>query len=289
MDISKVLKHLQAQFPGQLVLYVEDIAKILGKSSKATSNLISRNGLPFPIKKVGGLRCADIFQVAEWLAGDTEATQEVVGAIGNVSVDLAAGKKRRKQSGRPGLTAHNELPQQKTPGLMAAQILQMRHDYSAPFERFVSGLRDPDELAFMYDVLAGLFFSGGALASSWVVTIRKSSPTGFKVRGEQSAKYFDSEERAILFLVSRLEQTKFAKSKRHLVHFVLTHLNDTLFHDGLAQRGGVVQHRTRTATPARRLTHGPAHSLDGEKWGCVVLRSADTRRKWRGLGGAMSL
>jgi hypothetical protein len=235
MDVAQVLAHLQAQYSGQLVLYVEDIAKLLGKSQKAISNLIARKGLPFKIKMVGGRRCVDVFQVAQWLCSDAEVTEEVVGPVGARAIQ----NKREKQGAGRGLTAQHAGTEQKTSGLMAAQILQMRHDYAAPLERFVSGLRNPDELEFMYEVLRCLFYSGDSLASSYVVTIRKFSPSGFKVLGEETAKYFDSKERACIFLVSRLEHTKYAKDKRHLVHFVFTHLNDTLFH-AVATAGSLV-------------------------------------------------
>lgn len=67
-----VLENLQAQFPGQLVLYAPDLAKVLGKSEKALSHLIARGQLPFPTKKLGGKRCVSIFHVAEWLAADED-------------------------------------------------------------------------------------------------------------------------------------------------------------------------------------------------------------------------
>jgi hypothetical protein len=76
MEFSVVLNHLQSQYSGQLVLYVDDIAKVLGKSDKAISNLIARDALPFKVKTVGGLRCTDIFQVAQWLASDQDIAEE---------------------------------------------------------------------------------------------------------------------------------------------------------------------------------------------------------------------
>lgn len=230
MDVTQVLTHLQAQFSGQLVLYVDDVATLLGKSEKAISNLMARKRLPFRIKMVGGRRCVDIFQVAQWMCSDAEVSQDVAGSAANASLATAPQKKRENQGRGRGLSAHRDGAEQKTAGLMASQILQMRHDYCAPLERFVSRLRNSDELAFMYEVLSKLFYSADLLASSYVVTVRRFAPNGYKVRGEESAKYFDSEEHACNFLVSKLEGGKQAKNKKHLVHFVLSYFDKTLFH-----------------------------------------------------------
>lgn len=79
MDSELVKKSLETQFPGQLVLYVADIAKILGKSDKAISNLMARKSLPFQVKTVGRARCVDVYQVAQWLSSDTSLADEVAG------------------------------------------------------------------------------------------------------------------------------------------------------------------------------------------------------------------
>ena len=59
------------------MLYVEDLATVLGKSEKAVANLIARDGLPFNIKTIGRRRCASVHQVAQWLASDSDAVTEV--------------------------------------------------------------------------------------------------------------------------------------------------------------------------------------------------------------------
>ena len=68
-----ILEHLQAQFPGQLVLYAADLATVLGKSEKALGHLIARGQLPFPIKKLGGRHCVALHHVAEWLASTDDS------------------------------------------------------------------------------------------------------------------------------------------------------------------------------------------------------------------------
>ena len=77
MDIRLVLEHLRAQFKDQLVLYADDLAKILDKSEKAVQQLISRGSLPFQVKTIGGRKCVDIFQVAKWLASELDTADEL--------------------------------------------------------------------------------------------------------------------------------------------------------------------------------------------------------------------
>jgi hypothetical protein len=70
MDKDSYTRLLQGQFPGRVVLYVEDLVKILGKTKRALDGLIARKQLPFKIRKFGGRWCVDILQVAAWLAAD---------------------------------------------------------------------------------------------------------------------------------------------------------------------------------------------------------------------------
>ena len=70
MDKDSYTRLLQGQFPGRVVLYVEDLVKILGKTKRALEGLIAREQLPFKIRKFGGRWCVDILQVAAWLASD---------------------------------------------------------------------------------------------------------------------------------------------------------------------------------------------------------------------------
>lgn len=107
MLAADVLKHLQSQFPGQLVLYAPDLAQVLGKSEKALSHLISRGQLPFRVKSLGGKNCVDIFQVADWLATDDGIADEVTDARATAGARNRSGSrgKRPSSEARSGIGA----------------------------------------------------------------------------------------------------------------------------------------------------------------------------------------
>jgi predicted DNA-binding transcriptional regulator AlpA len=228
MSSSEVISLLQKQYSGQMVLYVNDIAQVLGKSEKAIAHLISRKQLPFEIKMVGGSRCVDIFQVAHWLSSKAELKSTDLEML-----PTAAPASLKVKSKRPKASAPDKLaePASKEPltGLMAAEILRSRHKFKAPMQRFVAGLRNPDEVAFMQEVQEKLFYSTNLLTSSYVVSIRKLAPLGYKLQCEETIKSFGSEDQACDFLADRLSRYRRTKS-RHVLHFVLTHTGATLCH-----------------------------------------------------------
>ncbi len=53
--------------------YAQDLARVLGRIEKALAHLIARAQLPFGMKTVGGRKCLDFFQVAEWRASTDHA------------------------------------------------------------------------------------------------------------------------------------------------------------------------------------------------------------------------
>lgn len=230
MDTSFVLSHLQNQFSGQLVLYIDDIAKVLGKSDKAISNLIARKSLPFEIKKVGGSRCVDIFQVAQFLASDAEVGQQVVEkparapksikAVRAASIDHKAGKAPPVTA--PALSAALMSP-------MAAKILKMRHGYSEFMGRLSLQKQNSDELLFLQELSERLFFSADSLALSFVATVRKLAPKGYKVQGLETTRYFDAQEPAILYLMAKVYEADRGRSK-NACHFTLKNRDETLIH-----------------------------------------------------------
>ena len=228
MSSSEVISHLQTQFSGQMVLYVDDIAQVLGRSEKAIAHLISRKKLPFEVKMVGGLKCVDIFQVAHWLSSKAELMSTDLEMLPTEAPASLKAKSKRPKSSAPDKPAE---PVSKEPltGLMAAEILRSRHKFKAPMQRFVSGLRNPDEVAFMQEVQEELFYSASLLASSYVVSIRKLAPLGYKLQCEETIRSFGSEDQACDFLVDRLCRYRRTKS-RHVFHIVLTHTGATLFH-----------------------------------------------------------
>ena len=240
MESSIILAHLQNQFSGQLVLYVDDIAKVLGKSDKAISNLIARDALPFKVKTVGGLRCIDIFQVAQWLSSDQDMAEE------SVVVDARQPPSKVKSTRvRPTkLTRGQEqFPSDEAPALTgkaAAILLKMRYSQATAMGRFVYGLRNNDDFVFMNEVMEKLFYSADLLSSSYVVTIKRLATKGAKVLAEETRKYFETEDHADHFLTVKLDswRNRNAVRKNKLVeHFILEKTGKTLFYaiatDGL--------------------------------------------------------
>lgn len=71
-DLDRYLKLLREQFPDQLVLYLDDVAKVLGGSKRAIEGMLQRKTLPFATRKVGGRVVVDLVQVARYLAGVDE-------------------------------------------------------------------------------------------------------------------------------------------------------------------------------------------------------------------------
>lgn len=229
MEFSVVLNHLQTQFSGQLVLYANDIAKVLGKSEKAIAHLIARDQLPFKVKMLGGLRCVDIFQVAQWLASEQEVAQEVVASPAKVVKSLAAVKRPKVQKTPKVVPNGSVAGAQAKPGSMAASILAMRHDAPQAMARFASRLRNVDEMAFMNEVLEQLFYPADFLTSNYVVTLKKFAPKTCKVLVQETRSYFPSEDHASDFLVVKLVGMRDSKNSR-IAHLRLEHDTDTLFH-----------------------------------------------------------
>lgn len=90
------VNHVQGLYPGQLVLHVDDIAKILGRSRKAVSELIGRDSLPFQVKKVAGRLCVDIFQVAQWQSDFDKPTAKQAPSSAGSPRELLSASKRTK-------------------------------------------------------------------------------------------------------------------------------------------------------------------------------------------------
>jgi hypothetical protein len=236
MEFSVVITHLQNQFSGQMVLYVDDLAKVLGKSDKAISNLIARDALPFKVKFVGGLRCTDIFEVAQWLSSDQGMAVDSAAVVvkpppSKVSIRPANPAKPAKLTiGQAQLTS-DEAP--ALTGKVAAMLLKMRHGQAVSLGRFVHSLRNVDEVVFMNEVMEKLFYTADLLAASYVVTIKKLAPKGAKVLAEETRKYFGTEGHAGDFLMAKLSSWRNRKAgptARLIEHFTLDESGRTLFH-----------------------------------------------------------
>ncbi len=135
MDAADIAATLQMQFAGQLVLYVPDMAKIFGKSEKAITSLISRDGLPFKVKFLGSRQCVDIFQVAGWLASTNGAAEEVTQSTSAIESMPTRKSSRKSTKGSPVAVANLDSTLM-TP--MAQALLAMRHDRAEDIERYAA-------------------------------------------------------------------------------------------------------------------------------------------------------
>ena len=238
MEFSVVLNHLQNQFSGSLVLYVDDIAKILGKSDKAVSNLIARDALPFKVKSVGGKRCVDIFQIAQWCCSDTGMAQECVASsaeasLPSVNIEPRSARpiKPIKSSPAPKQTSSSERP--ALTGTMAAAILKMRHTQAAAIGRFIHGLPNDEEVAFMSEVIGNLFSNDEQPPTGYVVTIGKLNQAGEQVLAIGTPAHFEIQDQACDFLMERLNEWRYRKpspGESCVEYFVLKHHEKTLFY-----------------------------------------------------------
>lgn len=72
MDKAAILADLRDQFgPARSTLYADELATVLGKSTKAIYSLKYRNGLPVPVLPGPGRPCVSIHAVVDWLAGES--------------------------------------------------------------------------------------------------------------------------------------------------------------------------------------------------------------------------
>jgi len=236
MESSIILAHLQNQFSGQLVLYVDDIAKVLGKSDKAISNLIARKALPFKVKTVGGLRCVDVFQVAQWLSSDQDMAEESVVVDARASSPKVKSKPLNPLKPSKLTRGQEKFSSDEAPALtgkVATMLLKMRQSQTTAMGRFVHGLRSSDDFVFMNEVMEKLFYTADQLSSSYVVIVKRLASKGGKILAEETRKYFGTEEQADHFLTVKLDKIRSRRGvqKNKLVeHFVLEQSGTTLFH-----------------------------------------------------------
>ena len=67
---KEALAHLQALYPGQVVLYTPQMAEFFGRTKRALVQLIQRGRPPVPPRKLGNRWAITIYQAAEWSALD---------------------------------------------------------------------------------------------------------------------------------------------------------------------------------------------------------------------------
>ena len=99
MDSSLIIADLREQFGAKkAVLYVEELAIVLGRTVDALYTLNSRNTLPIPCMKVGGRFAVSIYDVAEWLSGNIPK-QKRSKALKQEDNSVADPKRTRKSLG----------------------------------------------------------------------------------------------------------------------------------------------------------------------------------------------
>jgi hypothetical protein len=236
MEFADVLNHVQGMYPGQLVLYAPDMAKILGKSEKAVAHLISRDKLPFKVQTVGGLRCVHVFQVAEFFFSSLQVADEVIASTATPAKPPQSVKSvkggRTVKNAKLRSTAPKETtqpPYVPTKLGMGTTIMAMRHDAPKAMARFANSLRDPDEAGFMHEVLESLYYSEDFKTSSFVVTLKQFATLDSNLLAEQTQKYFETEDGACDFVADKLVALRDAHDER-IVHLVLEKPPATLFH-----------------------------------------------------------
>ncbi|CAH1747692.1 conserved protein of unknown function [Thauera humireducens] len=214
MTPDLILQHLQSQYPGQLVLYAGDLAKVLGKTEKALAHLIARGQLPFALKTLGGRKCVDIFQLAEWLARDGEERSDPAGVAS-----------RARKGGAPKAQAASDgaIKPRGSKSSIGGRLLEMRHRAAMTVSRIGSTSEDPAEAVFFGELAAGLLAQPGAPATNWTITcVRWLRLDGVYLR--QESKGFAEREGEVRSLIvsmraearDALQATVVVRRGRHL-------------------------------------------------------------------------
>ena len=223
MDFERVLAHVQAQFPGQLVLYAPDIAKILGRSVSAIEHLMARKNLPFEVKSVGRGKCVDIFQVARWLSTTNEAmAQEVLEQqpAQKALKGRRTGAERTRTVQRPATTqgeGQGVGTAEKAPladedyGPFARIILERRKAAAIQLQGFALELVDLDSAAFMLDVLQALVMGAELVQSTYIVFLDNLAPKAPGLMASSIRQHFDDRQAAARFTYERLTEMKEGK------------------------------------------------------------------------------
>jgi hypothetical protein len=163
MTPDQALNDLRREFGlGRGVLYAKDIAVLLGKSRKATANLISRNSLPFEVKKVGGLRCANIYDVADWLAA-TDSDPE----LDTPEESAANAEGQAKSPGKPFRKTSAPAQGRST---VAEKLFQLRLENARQIAQFSTNLFDEIARLFIVEVTELMAFAAALPASQFVLS-----------------------------------------------------------------------------------------------------------------------
>lgn len=205
VTFEQILQHIQAQYPGQLVLYAADLAKVLGKTEKALAHLISRDQLPFELKSVGGRKCVDIFQVASWLtSGVEQAAASGSEPRGSRNTDAA----------RP---ASVRFPKQRaSKGSIGARLMEMRHEAARNMRRLGAECYDIQDAAFFNELAEGLLSQAGVPGGRWTVVYTRWKSEG-AVFVREDVKVFAEQYEDVLPAIARFEADTCGATRATLV------------------------------------------------------------------------
>lgn len=185
MQGKVVLEHLQDMFPGRLVLYAPDMAKVLGLTERALAHLIERGRFPFPVKTIGRRRCVDIFNVAEWLASS--------GSMPGQSVLEDEFKSKPARTKSRGSSVESTERQSS----IAKRLIEMRHRMSSGIAQMASNCHASMERVFWFEVAEILTMQpklgGVTVKIRWTRTSDDGSTAGEKTT------YFDTASDGIAF------------------------------------------------------------------------------------------
>ena len=169
MSKAEILAFIQSLYPGQVVLYSDQLARLIGKTEKALSELINRGTLPFKPKLLGGRRCVDIFTVAEWLHTDGLREGAIPEAPSLKSTEKTTGAKPRKS-----------IPSDGSRKSLAGDLMRMRYEAANAISRFAPNAADEIERGFLLELVEeltqGCFSTDESLGSAWLVKL--STATG---------------------------------------------------------------------------------------------------------------
>jgi hypothetical protein len=99
MDKQAILDDLRKNFgAGKSVLNADELAQVLGTTTKAVYSLHGRNGLPIPVLSSNGRLCVSIYDVVDWLAGETTAPK-VSKPASKVPTPVPPPRRRRESMG----------------------------------------------------------------------------------------------------------------------------------------------------------------------------------------------
>lgn len=71
MTKDEILRDLRQAYGPKVILSPADLALAIGRSPKAQANMRSRGAFPMPVKRVGGKIGVSVYDLADYLAGDS--------------------------------------------------------------------------------------------------------------------------------------------------------------------------------------------------------------------------